>query len=648
MSALQSLRTVPEAEPAEHVGRPWAVLAALTAGAWLVPTAAYLLHVAVLLPLIILFATASLVRGGRTLLDRLMITMALLFGLTCAGGLVLSYWPFGLHPVAVAGISLTALIAAAAVSGRRPNLPRPALGDLIPLLGATAVGAVLLYPLLRNGEVRRLATATWGEDFSRHANLYNAIDITDGYLFTHWDAAAQHIYEGMILYPQGSHFMDALLDNFVRSNTTATVGMATFNHYWAFTVGWYALFVLIACWAAQWIGASSLTLGRRLALTAFIVAMSTTTDLMEAFITGHTSEVAGLCLILLLVAVLSRPTQRTGQQLLVVGSLLVALGFTYYLFLPAAGLATVFWLVRARRQLLRRPITLIVVGLCTAVLAPLPTALGVLVAKQSTALGLSGGVLPSIDVGIVLIVVVAGGLITSRGWRRPIWQMFALCVASVGVLSIGLFTTYAVNPVDDLGGDGYYATKTLHLLVVLLIVGCGAAARVLARPTADQRRHPLRRGLPGTIAGAGAAVAMLAAVGLVAGDAPFVTRGKSTYVRAWVHSDPRRDQVARDILQGVGTDSAERAVPTYFLDEEPYRGYLLTVFGSTLAGTAGQTAFGLYGQHDFTSQAQAEAMIRGTTGRIRLVTTSTSMEEPAAQLKAKYPDRDIEVVHKRW
>ncbi|MFC4047410.1 hypothetical protein ACFO1B_54180 [Dactylosporangium siamense] len=645
---MQSLRTVREAEPAERIGRPWAGLAALTAGAWLVPVAAYLLHVAVLLPLVILFATASLVRGGRTLLDRLMITLGLLFGLTCAGGLVLSYWPFGLHPVAVAGTCLTALIAAAAVSGRRPNLPRPALSDLVPLLGGAAVGAVLFYPLVRDGEVRRLATATWGEDFARHANLYNAIDITGGYLFTRWDAAAQQVYEGMILYPQGSHFLDALLDNFLRSDTTATVGMATINHFWAFTVGWYALFVLIASWSAQWIGASSLTLGRRLALTAFIVAMSTTTDLMEAFITGHTSEVAGLCLILLLVAVLARPTQRTGQQLLLVGSLLVALGFTYYLFLPAAGLATAFWLVRARRRIRRRPMTLLVVGLCTAVLAPLPTVLGLLVAKQGAALGLGGGVMPSIDVGIALFAVVAGGLIASRGWRSPVWQMFALCVASVGVLSIGLFTTHAVQPDDNLGGGAYYATKTLHLLVVLLIVGCGVATRVLARPAAGRRRQPFRQGLPGTIAGAGAAVAVLAAVGLVAGDSPVVTRGNSTYIRAWVHSDGRRDQVAKDILHGVGTDPADRAVPTYFMDEEPYRGYLLTVFGSTLAGTAGQTAFGLYGRHDFTSQAQAEAMIRGTTGRIRLVTTSTSMEEPAAQLKAEYPDRDIVVVHKRW
>ncbi|TWH69244.1 hypothetical protein [Micromonospora olivasterospora] len=96
------------------------------AAAWLGPLLAYALGVAAVLPVVVLGLTAALLRGGRTLLDRLVLAGALLLGATCAAGLLFSAWPWGLHPVPVSGTALTVLLGVAAATGRRPRLPRPA------------------------------------------------------------------------------------------------------------------------------------------------------------------------------------------------------------------------------------------------------------------------------------------------------------------------------------------------------------------------------------------------------------------------------------------------------------------------------------------------------------------------------------------
>jgi len=98
----------------------------LVAAAWLGIVVVYAAGLALVLPPLLLLAVASLLRGGRTLLDRLMLATGLLLGLTCVAGLVFTIWPWGMHPVPVAGTAFTALILLAARHRRRPALPRPA------------------------------------------------------------------------------------------------------------------------------------------------------------------------------------------------------------------------------------------------------------------------------------------------------------------------------------------------------------------------------------------------------------------------------------------------------------------------------------------------------------------------------------------
>src|SRR2546423_15403078 len=117
--------TAPVAAAPAPPRRPWRPVAVLVVLAWAVPGTAQLLGIDWLLPPLVLVATASLLRVGRTLLDRLMLALCLLLGGTCAAGLPLSVWPWRLQPVPVAILALTVLAGPAAGTGPRAPVPGP-------------------------------------------------------------------------------------------------------------------------------------------------------------------------------------------------------------------------------------------------------------------------------------------------------------------------------------------------------------------------------------------------------------------------------------------------------------------------------------------------------------------------------------------
>src|SRR2546423_13641426 len=96
--------------------------------AWVVPVLTHVLRVDWVLPPLVVLAVAALLRSGRTLLDRLVLAFALLLGATCAAGLLIRVWPWGLHPVPVAGVAFTRLggIAVALRRGARGPPAAPA------------------------------------------------------------------------------------------------------------------------------------------------------------------------------------------------------------------------------------------------------------------------------------------------------------------------------------------------------------------------------------------------------------------------------------------------------------------------------------------------------------------------------------------
>ena len=335
----------------------YARVGAALALAWLLPLVTYLLGVAVVVPVVVLVATASLLRGGRTLLDRLVLAIGVLLGATCGGALIFAVWPFGMHPVAVGGFALSVLVLVAVLTRRGPTLPRPDMSDLLTVGAAAVVTAFAALPLLRRSQTDRLGIVLAGEDMSRHLSLFDGIRELGGYAFQKWDAAHLLMYEGMVTYPQGQHMLAGLLDGFVRSSADDLgSGLSAMDHYLGSHVLGYGLFALVMVWAAQWIAAGVLTPLRRIVLVGTVATLVVVGDLVGNLVLNYTTTVLGLAQMALLVAVLARGVASTRQQIVTIASLVVAVGFTYYLFLPAALLGVLVWLVVHRRRVLRHKV----------------------------------------------------------------------------------------------------------------------------------------------------------------------------------------------------------------------------------------------------------------------------------------------------
>ncbi len=598
------------------------VIAALVAAAWLVIALLYLAGVAILVPPLLLVATAALLRGGRTVLDRVMLATGLLLGLTCLGALVFAVWPWGLHPVTAGGTAATALIVVAATTGRRPRLPRPGATDAIAGLAVAAVGAFVAWPLLRDGRTGRLALVMDGEDLSRHAALFDAIRHTGGYLFQRPGQGKILVYEGMVTYPQGEHVTAALLDGFLRSSASAQgSGAGMFDHYLVFVAAGYVLLAATLIWAAQWIGAGGLTPGRTAVLAGGIAALCTFGELLDLVRFGYPSQVLGLAEAVMLLTLLVRPVSRPRQQLLLVASLLAAVGFTYYLYLPPVGLAAILWLMRERRR--HRPRRIPAVALAIAVTSAVPLAIGVLVAGQAGAL-LSVG---SLKVGraglVILLCLVASGMLTGRGRRSGIWRSYALIFVPVAGFAVGMLAVQRLFG----SGSGYYANKALFLVLALLLAGTGALALHLPRR-------------PATRVHVRTASVLVAIVALIGGERAGDRADRLDATPSW--------------LAGAGADQLGYAKvalglppgrPTVVIGDDPgYESYRLTLFISTLHRTSGAMAPATYRLGPTHAPGRLDTVVDRMPGPMRLLVLSPDAGRRAEALRDRHPSATIEIV----
>lgn len=598
------------------------VTAALVAAAWLVIALLYLAGVAVLVPPLILVGTAALLRGGRTVLDRLMLATGLLLGLTCLGALVFAVWPWGLHPVTAGGVAATGLILAAAKTGRRPVLPRPRATDAIAALATAAVGVVVAWPLLRDGRTGRLALVMDGEDLARHAALFDAIRHAGGYLFQHPGQGRSLVYEGMVSYPQGEHLTAALLDGFARSSAAAHgTGAGMFDHYLVYVTGGYLLLAATLIWAAQWIGAGGLTPARTAAVATGIAGLCAFGELLDLVRFGYPSQVLGLAEAVMLLTVLVRPVPRPRQQLLLVAALLAAVGFTYYLYLPPVGLAAILWLMRERRQDRARRIPAL--ALAIAVTSAVPLAIGVLVAGQAGAL-LSVGSLKVGREGLaVLVCLVASGILTRRGRRSRIWRSYALIFVPVAGFALGMLVVQRLFG----SGSGYYANKALFLVLALLLAGTGALALHLPR-------RPL------TPAHLRTASVLLAIVALIGGERAGDRSDHLDAPTAWLSgAGPEQTAYARAAL------SLTPGRPTVVVGDDPgYDSYRLTLFISTLQRTSGTMAGATYHIGPINSPDRLDTVITRMPGPMRLLALSDDARLRAESLRTRHPSATIEIV----
>jgi hypothetical protein len=633
--------------PAHHLaflGR----LAGLVAAAWAVSLGACDLGVGWLLPPLLLIGTASLLGGGRTLLDRVMLALMLLLGAGCAGGLLFSVWPWGLDPAVIGGTGLSVLIVLGALLRRRPSLPRPALVDVLPLVAGGGGALYLARQYLRGDFGHRIGLAMAGEDLGRHFSIFDGIRAMGGYLFVHPSEAGQHVYEGIIRYPQGFHLTAALLDGFLRSSPAQAGSASAFDHFLGFHNAAYGLLMLTVVWAAMWIGGPLLRAGARPALVfAFLVPFMLYTDLVSDYVSGYPSEILGLTLVAMLVAVLARPLPGIHTQLLIVSALLVAIGFSYYLYLPGAALGTWLWLILRRRRLRGHVLFVAVLAVPTGALALTAPVLGTLVGDAASALAASASVRTSRAVLLALALALLAGMVSRSGRRLWVWRRYRLCAGSALAFSAVLG---GYQQGTD-GVTGYYFEKSLHAVEVCLLVGVGALATLVPAPVRPRTGLALRQRLSGGLPALLLAAAVVAALGVVPSDSPFrpgVTGGGVNWGRTWAAGR-------------IAAFDAGRTVATIYTDHPPRPGeltlvfaagglrqYDLTLFVSVLQrGVRPGIYRALYGGPDNlvdTDPAALETVLLDIGQPIEAVTTTTTTTEFIREMKAKHPALPLRLV----
>ncbi|SBT37533.1 hypothetical protein [Micromonospora auratinigra] len=604
------------------------------AAAWLVPLLAYAVGVSAVLPPLLLALTAGLLRAGRTLLDRLVLATALLLGATCAAGLLFSVWPWGLHPVPVAGTAGTVLLGVALVTGRRPRWPRPGVTDLPPVLAAVLGALALGWPYLRAGDLAgRLAYAMVGEDNSRHLATVEGIRAVGGYLFTDPQGAARIAPESMTWYPQGFHLVAALLDTFLRASTTPADPLDALDHYLGWALAAYALLVLALVWAATRLAGRQLDVTRTWAVAGVVTALCLGSELARFVAYGYPGETLGLALVTLLVAVLCRPVAGTGTQLCLIGALCVGVGFAYLMFLPVVGVLVAAWLVAQRRKVLRRPWVLAGVALLVVPLAPLTSVGGLLRTRQLDNVASGGVIDPRYDAFLALTALVGVGLLAG-GLRLPVWRRYAATMGIALLFVLGVRVWFRV-----LGAPpAYYYGKTLHLLLAVLVVGIGALALLLPPPwtRSGRRPGPAARAL----VAAAVVVAATGVAGLPRGAGIFAQplgARTSTWASAWWSGRLARPGAADLTARALVQSRPEPGTAVVVASGQRRLGYLCSLFVATLQGTAGASGRAYY-YLPLAEPARSPAVVAAFPGRIVFLAADDRAEASVRQLLADHPD----------
>jgi hypothetical protein len=556
----------------------WWLAAALAA--WLVPLGAHLAGLDVLLPAALLAQLVGLQRGLPTVLDRLTVAAAQLFGALCAAGLLYSVWPWHLHPVPIAGTASSALLAVAALTRRRWTPPRRGRrSDLAVALAVGAVTVLTVMPFAVRDLGARLGIVMIGEDLVRHFVVYDTIGQVGGYLFLHADSSAAFLpadmADGIRAYPQGTHFGYAVLDRFIRADSANTDGITQLSVLLWLYVATFAFLALAVLWSLRRVagpGPRPVRLVPVLGLAALWLYFG---DPLGVFIRGFPNELVGLALCALLTAVVVRPLTARGDQLVTVLLLLVGISFSYHLFLPYAFALAAVWAWRDRGWWLapRHRAGLLGAAAAAAVAAPAVALTPWLNLHATTArqLSASGTALPTDRPAVVLLVaLVVVGLAVRGGPRSPARRVAGAALAA----NLGVLLLLGGFQLLTLGRTIYYFDKVLHLTIVVGLVLLGPLARLL--PAGAPIRSWDRRRL------AFAAAAFVLAAGLMGAGGAGHAQVPSHGVRLATGAEKGSPAGGRDALLIARRHPDGGAAVDVDLMDTPYRNWYGTFFASAI------------------------------------------------------------------
>ena len=530
-------------------------LALAIAAAWLVPLVLHVAGFDLLVWPVLLVGTASVLRTGTTVLDRLVLAGAALVGATLTVGLLVSVWPWGLAPVPVGGTLLTLVALTSYVTRRRPALPRTVQWSDGVILGTGVIsGIAAARPIISLSIPGRLNYSTSSLDRLAHFALYETIQRVGGYTFLN-QVAARHSVQAPteVVYPQGSHFMLALINSFSRAGAGPAPALADYDRYFIFVVGGFALLSMCTVWAARWMMGPRVTEGARVVACVVVAIFTVCGPLIDLIVNGADSELFGLIALVLAAAIAVRPAALAREQIVLACALTITVFYTYNLYGIIVGFALLLSLLLHRfpwRAELKFAAAVVVPSIAVAVYpSALSLADGFDVKSQVLTVGglvpMPNELIPTIA-AVVVICLLNARVRAERLWRGIAAQGVAVTSA------VGLLGLYQLH---SLGHTTYYFGKLVLAAYVVSIACLGVLGVVLGgRRETRPETSPLRQGFPVLarrllVSGA---VLVVAAFGLVQLNESKIPQGHAALrldfpLRAWEHGSVR-SPIARRVL----------------------------------------------------------------------------------------------------
>ncbi|GIG70886.1 hypothetical protein [Phytomonospora endophytica] len=491
---------------------------------------------ALLLALIVV-GTASLLRVGRTLLDRLMAAVAVVAGVAVAAGYAFTFWPWGLNPYAVAAVALLALGGAALISGRRPSLPRRLLGsDLILLAGTVFATLVAAWPTLHSGSLaERLSYSAITGDRMRHFNLFDGILHIGGYPFLNYDAAAPIVQDDIAkVYPQSAHYLYALIDSFLTGGSGPGDALASYDRYYAYVVAGFAFLALASAWAVRWVAGPGTGGWRRSLAMSAAASVVAAGVLTTAIWCSFDPQVLSTAFLVVAAAFLARGPRGPIEHLVIGLSASVVAVSAYplfALFLAPVGICAV---VVYRRRFRRHWIACTSLVAAAAVIVLVPTVMAQTAGLETGEhLLLEGYVVrPSWMLMLTLIGLAVAGLCVRNSRRSPVRRVYGIGVAAacVPLIAIGAYQ------LSQIGFLTYYFDKGAQTMLVLLLVAAGISVRWLRFGPATGGRRLALASVAAVALGAVAAGAV--SIGPIQFDRDeHALGGDTTWGRVWASGE---------------------------------------------------------------------------------------------------------------
>lgn len=512
-----------------------------------------------MLPLLVV-ALASVLRSGSGLLDRLALAAVLLAGGVLTFGVLFSVWPWHLQPLAVGWFLSLAIVAVGALARRQPELPRELfLSDLV-ILG-TGIGAFFeaYRPLAGLSAVSRYQYTILTLDRITHFSLFATTQRLGGYPYLHAQAARTSIrnsYE--IVYPQGSHFLLAVINGFISNGHVAAGGTQDMNRYAILVLGVYAVLMAAIVWSIRWVAGAAAPESVRLLLCVAGLVVALFGPLAGLIPFAADSQLFALVFMVVASALILRPVSGPIELLALMGALLVGTFSGYNLY----GLMIVFAFALAlfvHRFPLRRHrwAALLILGpaAVVALMQSVLTALGSFdVSGQAT---IAGGHIPLSNWLVVLMAVVPIGALLSTRAGVPRLRRGYLAVLTTTLITIAVFALYqAVNG----HGNSYYLAKIVSAGYVFLLPALGFLALVMSpdpTPAASRIRIVAVRKIdrfPQTAFAAVSVLVVAALVGLGLGQQWLPgteVRGASSYVPLARWSDGQQKAAVAPIYEAL-------------------------------------------------------------------------------------------------